>query len=45
MRSAIDTNVISALWSQEPAFAGLADTLHRAGREGALMICGPVYAS
>lgn len=44
MRTAIDTNVISALWSREPASAGLADSLHRAGREGALLICGPVYA-
>ena len=44
MRTAIDTNVISALWSREPAAAGMADVLHRAGQEGGLMICGPVYA-
>lgn len=44
MRTAIDTNVISALWSREPVSAGLADVLHRAGQEGALVICGPVYA-
>lgn len=44
MRTAIDTNVISALWSREPASAGVADTLHRAVQEGALVICGPVYA-
>ncbi len=44
MRSAIDTNVISALWSKEPAAAGMSDLLFLAGQEGSLAICAPVYA-
>lgn len=44
MRSAIDTNVISAWWSKEPAAAGISDLLFSAGQEGSLAICAPVYA-
>ena len=44
MRSAIDTNVISALLASEPA-SGLAEQLLlSAGEEGGLVICGPVYS-
>jgi hypothetical protein len=43
MRTAIDTNVISALWSGEPASQGIAELLGRAGDEGGLVICAPVY--
>ena len=43
MRTAIDTNVISALWSGEPASQGTAELLGRAGDEGGLVICAPVY--
>jgi predicted nucleic acid-binding protein len=43
MRTAIDTNVISALWSGEPASQGVAQLLGRAGDEGGLVICAPVY--
>ncbi|UCH26255.1 MAG: PIN domain-containing protein [Trueperaceae bacterium] len=44
MLTAIDTNVISALWSQEPASLGMKDLLFKMRREGGLVICAPVYA-
>ncbi len=44
MRSAIDTNVISALLASQPA-SGLAERLLlAAGEQGGLVICGPVYS-
>lgn len=43
MRTAIDTNVISALWSGEPASQGMAALLGRAQIEGGLVISAPVY--
>jgi predicted nucleic acid-binding protein len=43
MRTAIDTNVISALWSGEPASEGMAALLGRAKEEGGLVVCAPVY--
>lgn len=44
MRSAIDTNVISALLANQPA-SGLAERLLlAAGEQGGLVICGPVYS-
>jgi len=44
MRTAIDTNVISALWSGEPASQGMAALLGRAKNEGGLVVSAPVYA-
>ncbi len=44
MLSAIDTNVISALWSQEPAATGMEALLFEARHEGSLVVCAPVYA-
>jgi predicted nucleic acid-binding protein len=44
MRTAIDTNVISGLWSGEPLASEMARALGSAGNEGGLAICGPVYA-
>lgn len=44
MRSAVDTNVISALWSKEPAAVGMADLLFSAKQAGSLAICAAVYA-
>lgn len=44
MRTAVDTNVISALWSNEPAAAGTKELLSSARQEGGLVICAPVYA-
>ena len=43
MRTAIDTNVISALRSGEPASQGMAASLGRAKNQGGLVICAPVY--
>jgi predicted nucleic acid-binding protein len=44
VRTAIDTNVISALWSREPAAAKIAGELGAAKTEGGLVVGGPVYA-
>ena len=44
MRTAVDTNVISALWSGEPASDGMAALLGRARSEGGLVISAPVFA-
>ena len=44
MRSAVDTNVIIALWSEEPATTGMQALLFAARREGGLVVCAPVYA-
>jgi hypothetical protein len=44
MRTAIDANVISVIWSGDPPAAKAADLLARAASEGALVICAPVYA-
>lgn len=43
MRTAIDTNVISALWSNEPASANVANLLFEAKKIGGLVISAPVY--
>src|SRR6266536_3522077 len=44
MRTAVDTNVISALWSREPMAARVASQLAQAHAQGGLVICAPVYA-
>jgi predicted nucleic acid-binding protein len=44
MRTAIDTNVLSALWSREPLAGEAAARLGRAHQEGGLVIAAPVYA-
>ena len=44
MRTAIDTNVLSALWSKEPAASEIARSLGNAKAEGGLVVSGPVYA-
>ena len=43
MRTALDTNVISALWSREPAASQVSELLGRAQRDGGLVVCAPVY--
>jgi predicted nucleic acid-binding protein len=44
LRSAIDTSIISAIWTDQPG-TEIADTLLDEARErGALVICGIVYA-
>lgn len=44
MRTAIDTNVISALWSVEPLVTKISASLDVAHRAGGLTIAAPVYA-
>lgn len=44
MRTAIDTNVVSALWSSEQVAGSLAKKLGEAKIEGGLVIGAPVYA-
>lgn len=44
MLSAVDTNVISALWSKEPAATGMMELLLSARQKGGLVVCAPVYA-
>ncbi len=44
MRTALDTNVISALWSSEPLASRVAAELAQAHAQGGLVICAPVYA-
>lgn len=43
MRTALDTTVISALWSGESAAPRLDSALFQARAEGGLVICAPVY--
>jgi predicted nucleic acid-binding protein len=44
VRSAIDTNVISALWARQPAAETAEEVLLWAREQGGLVVCGPVYA-
>lgn len=44
MRTAIDTNVLSALWSNEPLAPDIARKLGNAKTEGGLVVGAPVYA-
>jgi predicted nucleic acid-binding protein len=44
VRTAVDTNVISALWSGEPAASRVAAQLEQAHAQGGLAISAPVYA-
>jgi predicted nucleic acid-binding protein len=44
MRTAIDTNVLSALWSLEPSASDIAKNLGNLKTEGGLVVGAPVYA-
>src|SRR6266571_7227323 len=44
MRTAIDTNGVSAPWSKEPSASDIARNLGNAKAEGGLVVSGPVYA-
>jgi predicted nucleic acid-binding protein len=45
LTTAIDTNVIVALWDEDPAFSMAAETaLEAAFRRGALVVAAPVFA-
>ena len=43
MRTAIDTNVLSALWSKEPLASEIARNLGNAKADGGLVVSAPVY--
>lgn len=43
MRTAIDSNILSALWSKEPFATEIAKSLSDAKNEGGLVISAPVY--
>jgi predicted nucleic acid-binding protein len=43
LRTALDTNVLSALWSGEPSAQEIESALFEARRGGGLVICAPVY--
>lgn len=43
MLTAIDTNIISALWSKESAARGVVASLSAARQRGGLVICAAVY--
>jgi predicted nucleic acid-binding protein len=44
VRTALDTNILSALWSREPSAAGIAKSIGEAKQAGAVLISGVVYA-
>lgn len=44
MRTALDTNVLSALWSNEPTARDISISLDHARAQGGLVICAPVFA-
>lgn len=44
MRTAIDTNVLSAIWSREETGHDMAEELGKIALEGGLVISAPVYA-
>lgn len=44
MRTAIDTNVLSALWSKEPFASAIARNLGNAKADGGLVVSAAVYA-
>lgn len=44
MITAIDTNVLSAIWARESHAEELGTLLHGLGREGALIVSAPVWA-
>ena len=44
MRTAVDTNVLSAIWGRESNAHLLSRELAEARRAGSVVICGPVFA-
>ena len=44
MRTAVDTNVFSALWSGEPTATSMAALLAQSRNAGSVVVCGAVYA-
>jgi predicted nucleic acid-binding protein len=43
MRTALDTNILSAVWSGEPSAVAIAAQLSKARAQGALVVSAPVF--
>ena len=43
MRTALDTNILSALWSGEPLASRIESNLAEARSHGGLVVCAPVF--
>jgi predicted nucleic acid-binding protein len=43
VRTALDTNILSALWSRQPLGPRVAERLVELYSNGGLVVCGPVY--
>lgn len=43
MKTALDSNILSCLWSNESSAARVETQLNKARAEGAVVICAPVY--
>jgi predicted nucleic acid-binding protein len=44
VRTALDSNILSALWSHEPSAAQISNKLKLSRELGGLVVCAPVYA-
>jgi|SRR5580658_339553 predicted nucleic acid-binding protein len=43
MRTALDTNILSSVWSGSPSAPAIAAQLSKVRTEGALVVCAPVF--
>jgi hypothetical protein len=43
MRTALDSNILSSLWSNEPSAERIQAELRRARSQGGIVVCAPVY--
>ena len=43
MKTAVDSNVLSALWSNEPSALRIEEELQSARAQGSVVVCAPVY--
>ena len=43
MKTALDSNILSAFWSNEPSAGRIEQELKNSRAQGSLVVCGPVY--
>ncbi len=43
MKTALDSNILSAFWSNEPSAAHIEQELKNSRAQGSLVVCAPVY--
>jgi len=43
MKTALDSNILSALWSNEPSALRIEEELKSARAQGSIVVCAPVY--